>query len=210
MTSSYLTVRSNMTGSPNNSFPNSRRKTRNWESAFTREISRCVDFLFREGVIWKLLGGFKVWCDMREINIVQVGVTVTENIVDCIYRSSKFLMVLSEGFIKSQWCQFESHVAQHKLNNGERWEQKWNFCPGWEIITSLFFRDAIILILKDKLEHRVSSHISFMLKTRTYLKWPDEDKKQQHFWLKLKQSIHVYRPFSELLHAKKRLRLNSL
>ena len=52
--------------------------------------------------------------------IIQVGVTVTENIVDCIYRSRKFLMVLSDGFIKSQWCQFESHVAQHKLSNGKR------------------------------------------------------------------------------------------
>ena len=53
----------------------------------------------------------------------KVGVTVTENIVDCIYRSGKFLMVLSDGFIKSQWCQFESHVAQHKLRGGDRWDR---------------------------------------------------------------------------------------
>ena len=76
--------------------------------------------------------------------------------------------------------------------------------------TSIFFRDAIILILKEKLSQKVSAHISFLLKTRTYLKWPDEQNKQGHFWMKLKQSIHVYKPFTELLYVKKRLRLNSL
>ena len=71
---------------------------------------------------FKVCGASKMW-EIVSQHFVQVGVTVTENIVDCIYRSGKFLMVLSDGFIQSQWCQFESHVAQHKLNNGERWEQ---------------------------------------------------------------------------------------
>ena len=78
------------------------------------------------------------------------------------------------------------------------------------MLRRFFFRDAIILILKEKLSHKVSSHISFLLKTRTYLKWPDEENKQQNFWMKLKQAIHVYKPFTQLLYVKKRLRLNSL
>ena len=45
----------------------------------------------------------------------QIGITVTENIVECIYRSHKFVIVLSDGYIKSQWCNFETHVAQHTL-----------------------------------------------------------------------------------------------
>ena len=40
---------------------------------------------------------------------------MTENIVECIYRSHKFVIVLSDGYIKSQWCNFETHVAKHTL-----------------------------------------------------------------------------------------------
>ena len=52
---------------------------------------------------------------------LQVGITVTENIVECIYRSQKFLMILSNSFLKSQWCNFETHVAQHQLTEMGRY-----------------------------------------------------------------------------------------
>ena len=45
----------------------------------------------------------------------KVGVAVTENIVDCIDKSRKFLMVLTNSFLKSKWCMFETHLAQSRI-----------------------------------------------------------------------------------------------
>jgi hypothetical protein len=45
----------------------------------------------------------------------KVGVSVTDNIVDCIDRSRKFAMVVSRGFVKSKWCRFETHLAHHRM-----------------------------------------------------------------------------------------------
>lgn len=114
---------------------------------------------------------------------------MTENIVDCIYRSQKFLIILSDGFLSSQWCNFETHVAQHQLTELDR--------------------DSIIIVLKENITSKVGSNLSYLLKTRTYLKWPDEERKQHHFWMKLKQSLQVYKSFAELV-PQKRLRLNSM
>ena len=72
------------------------------------------------------------------------------------------------------------------------------------------FRDAILLVVKEEITQKLNTNISYLLKTRTYLKWPDEEKKREHFWMKLKQSLQVFKPFSELLPHKKRLRLNSM
>ena len=48
--------------------------------------------------------------------------TVTENIVQCVDRSQKFLMILSNSFLQSQWCLFETHVAQHQMVQENRFE----------------------------------------------------------------------------------------
>jgi hypothetical protein len=37
---------------------------------------------------------------------------VIENIVGCVENSAKFLMVLSNSFLASRWCIFETYVAQ--------------------------------------------------------------------------------------------------
>ena len=121
--------------------------------------------------------------------MLQIGITVTENIVECIYRSEKFLIVLSDGYIRSQWCNFETHVAQHSLTD--------------------MGRDSILLVIKDKISQKLGTNLSYLLRTRTYLQWPGGGKRQEHFWLKLKQSLHTYKSFSDLRPIK-RVRLNSM
>lgn len=44
----------------------------------------------------------------------QVGLSILENIISCMDRSRTLLMVLSEKFLQSRWCQFEMHLAQHR------------------------------------------------------------------------------------------------
>ncbi|KFM77858.1 Toll-like receptor 2, partial [Stegodyphus mimosarum] len=50
----------------------------------------------------------------------QVGSLITENILEAIDASRKVILILSESFIKSEWCMFELHMAQHKLFDDTR------------------------------------------------------------------------------------------
>lgn len=45
----------------------------------------------------------------------QVGLSILENIIQCMDQSRCLLLVISESFIKSNWCSFEMHLAQHRL-----------------------------------------------------------------------------------------------
>lgn len=55
-----------------------------------------------------------------EINIClherdfQVGLSILENIIQCMDKSRCLLLVVSESFLKSNWCSFEMHLAQHR------------------------------------------------------------------------------------------------
>ena len=126
--------------------------------------------------------------------------------MECIDRSQKFLMIISNGFLQSQWCLFESHVAQHQMVQQNRFA----IISWFKIFIIVLFRDSILLVLKEKITKTINREISYLLKTRTYLKWPDTNFKQHQFWMKLKQSLLIYKPFSLIVPSKKRLRLNSL
>lgn len=45
---------------------------------------------------------------------LQVGLSILENIIRCMDTSRCILLVVSENFLLSQWCQFEMHLAQHR------------------------------------------------------------------------------------------------
>lgn len=44
----------------------------------------------------------------------QVGLSILENIIQCMDQSRCLLLVISESFLKSNWCSFEMHLAQHR------------------------------------------------------------------------------------------------
>lgn len=46
----------------------------------------------------------------------QVGLSILENIIQCMDQSRCLLLVISESFLKSNWCSFEMHLAQHRLD----------------------------------------------------------------------------------------------
>ena len=52
---------------------------------------------------------------MKTVKLSQVGATLTENIVESIDQSRKFLIILSPGYVSSSWCMFEAHLAHHRL-----------------------------------------------------------------------------------------------
>lgn len=44
----------------------------------------------------------------------KVGLTILENIINCMDQSRCILLVISKSFVSSNWCQFELHLAQHR------------------------------------------------------------------------------------------------
>lgn len=44
----------------------------------------------------------------------QVGLGILENIIHSMDQSRCLLLVISESFLKSNWCSFEMHLAQHR------------------------------------------------------------------------------------------------
>lgn len=44
----------------------------------------------------------------------QVGLSILENIIQCMDQSRCLLLVISESFLRSNWCSFEMHLAQHR------------------------------------------------------------------------------------------------
>jgi hypothetical protein len=71
----------------------------------------------REWVLNELLPNIE---KTEEINVClherdfQIGVSILENIIYCMDHSRTILLVLSESFVLSHWCQFEMHLAQHR------------------------------------------------------------------------------------------------
>ena len=117
----------------------------------------------------------KLKCCVHERDF-KVGVAVTDNIVDCVDKSRKFLMVLTNSFVKSKWCMFETHLAQSKMihqNNTETSDQS-----------------SLILILKDKdmVIGDLDKNLRYILKTWTYIEWSSKGENDKLFWKRLKES----------------------
>lgn len=102
----------------------------------------------------------------------QVGYGILENIVSCMDRSRCLLLLISENFLLSQWCQFEMNLAQHRLLETRR--------------------EKLILVLLEDIEPRKQPKtLKYLMRTKTYIKWPgggSADEKQL-FWKRLKKSI---------------------
>jgi hypothetical protein len=77
------------------------------------------------------------------------GQQIVDNIVDCVERSKKILMVFSKDFVRSEWCQFElayclSHAMEHE--------------------------DALVVVCVDDVPSRdMTPAMMAVLKTTTYI-----------------------------------------
>lgn len=102
----------------------------------------------------------------------QVGFGILENIVSCMDRSRCLLLLISENFLQSQWCQFEMNLAQHRLLETRR-------------------EKLIVVLLEDIPAQKQPKTLKYLMRTKTYIKWPQngsgEDK--QLFWKRLKKAI---------------------
>uniref|UniRef100_A0A182J6I9 Uncharacterized protein n=1 Tax=Anopheles atroparvus TaxID=41427 RepID=A0A182J6I9_ANOAO len=101
----------------------------------------------------------------------EVGYGILENIISCMDRSRCLMLIVSESFLLSHWCQFEMHLAQHRLMETRRDE-------------------LILVLLQDIPRRKCPKTLSYLLKTKTYIKWPaGSDGEQLLFWKRLHKSL---------------------
>ena len=83
-----------------------------------------------------------------------VGASIAESIILAVKHSKRVIIILSENFLHSEWCQFEFQKAYHQLL-----EEK---------------RNRIIMILLHDIDNQMlDNQLGDYLKTRTYVKYGD-------------------------------------
>lgn len=101
------------------------------------------------------------------------GKWIIDNIIDSIEKSHKTIFVLSENFVKSDWCKYELDFSHFRLFDENN--------------------DATILILLEPIGKRAIPQrfckLRKIMNTKTYLEWPTEEAQQEIFWFNLRAAI---------------------
>lgn len=90
---------------------------------------------------------------------------ISDTIVQAVESSRRTIMVLSENFIKSEWCRFEFKSAHHQVLRDRR-------------------KRLIVILLGEVPQKDLDPDIRLYLKTNPYLQWGDK-----LFWEKLKFAL---------------------
>ncbi|XP_046355805.2 toll-like receptor 4 [Haliotis rufescens] len=99
------------------------------------------------------------------------GEYIVDNIVTNLNNSRNVIMVLSNSFILSSWCQFELALIQKRaLEKDEGY---------------------LLVVLLENIEDRnMTSSLYALFQTTTYITWPDVEEDRRVFWMRLKQCLH--------------------
>ncbi|NXH08953.1 TLR21 protein, partial [Loxia leucoptera] len=101
------------------------------------------------------------------------GKWIVDNIIDSIEKSHKTLFVLSEHFVRSEWCKYELDFSHFRLFDENN--------------------DAAILILLEPIQSKAIPKrfckLRKIMNTKTYLEWPAGQQQQQMFWENLKGAL---------------------
>ncbi|XP_071082827.1 toll-like receptor 3 [Haliotis cracherodii] len=101
----------------------------------------------------------------------EVGKLIVDNIVDCIDNSRCLVIILSNSFAESGWCQFELALIQrYILENGNR--------------------PLVVVMLEEINTRHVTKAMRAMLQTTTYLLWGEEDYARKAFFNRLRLLLH--------------------
>ncbi|XP_054477003.1 toll-like receptor 18 [Anoplopoma fimbria] len=98
------------------------------------------------------------------------GRWIIDNIIDNIESSRKVIVVLSQHFVNSEWCNYELYFA-HQRAVGKT------------------FGDVILVVKEPMDPSSLPSKyckLKKMLSTKTYLEWPQQVNQQAFFWMQLR------------------------
>ncbi|XP_042557671.1 toll-like receptor 2 [Dipodomys spectabilis] len=101
------------------------------------------------------------------------GKWIIDNIIDSIEKSHKTVFVLSENFVRSEWCKYELDFSHFRLFDENN--------------------DAVILVLLEPIEKKTIPQrfckLRRIMNTKTYLEWPRDEALQEGFWVNLRIAI---------------------
>lgn len=125
-----------------------------------------------EGDDVEVNGGYPLRICIHERDF-QVGVPITENIVDFVDKSRKVVVVVSRNYLQSQWCLYEMNLAYHRLIESGR-------------------KSFVVVLLEDIPSSLRTKSLNYLLVSRTYLQWPGTNAsylERTVFWKRLRQSL---------------------
>lgn len=103
------------------------------------------------------------------------GQWIVDNIINCVEASYKTLFVLSNHFVQSEWCNYELFFAQHSALDEQR--------------------DALVFVLLEPIPAnslpKKFLKLRSLLMQRTYLEWPEDERKKQVFWANLRSMLKL-------------------
>ena len=98
------------------------------------------------------------------------GIDIVDNISSSVLTSRKVILVISNAFARSQWCQLELTMAQHHLLEQDR-------------------NSLILIMLEDIESFNMTPRLALQMKTQTYIEWTDDDAGQKLFHGKMKKAL---------------------
>ena len=111
--------------------------------------------------------GFRLCVHQRDF---RVGLPIVDNITKAIQSSRKVLVVMSENFLKSDWCIEEIHM------------------------TSSVNRNKFVIIMYKGITFsnvEIPAVVQHLLDSRTYTEWNEEPEAEALFWKKLRKALYT-------------------
>ncbi|XP_047992570.1 toll-like receptor 2 isoform X1 [Leguminivora glycinivorella] len=102
----------------------------------------------------------------------EIGTFISESIVTSINESRFIVLVISNSFVRSQWCRWETQLAEyHRL-----------FLEDGSVY------DPLVLIKIGEIDNKyLTTTLKYLLKTKIYHSW--DEKNPEEFWKKLKNVL---------------------
>jgi len=98
------------------------------------------------------------------------GQDIVENIVESIEASRKCLLIVSNAFAESNWCQFEMAMAQTSTVRTDR-------------------KNVVLVLLEEIAEINITPRLRLQMAQQTYVEWTNNPINQQLFWKLLTRAI---------------------
>ena len=100
----------------------------------------------------------------------KAGHNIDDCIVESLDRSRKTMLLVTNAFASSEWCQFEMTMAQHRLI------EKDNDNP-------------VLAIMEDISPVNTTPRLRLLMKRKIYLEWTQDAVGQELFWKRLEQML---------------------
>ena len=98
------------------------------------------------------------------------GRYIDDCIIESLTRSRKTLLLVTNAFARSEWCQYEMAMAQHQLIQNDK-------------------DNLVLAVMEELLSENVSPKLRLLLKRKVYLQWTNDAVGQEFFWEQLKQML---------------------